>query len=173
MLAANNNPDLRTIRRFSLSIVLTLALILVATPCVFGKDKKDKNIPPAPTEPQQKNILEGLDLSKIVWPNPPAITRIRYLNYWSGEKFVAPKQEKKKSGWMERVAGVATGETKDNKPRWQLLVANGVAVDSKGVAYIADSKVRAIFMVNTETGSYEMLRNGIEARFQWLTGLTF
>lgn len=172
MLAANNNPDIRTIKRFSLSIVLTLALILVATPCVFAKDKKDKNAKPAEASvPQQKNILEGLDLSKIVWPNPPAITRIRYLNYWSGEKFVAPKQEKKKSSWMERVAGVATGETRDNKPRWQLLVANGVAVDSKGRAYVADSKVRAIFIVNTETGEYEMLRNGIEARFQWLTGL--
>jgi sugar lactone lactonase YvrE len=171
MLAANNNPALRTIRSFSLSIVLTLALILIATPCLFGKDKKDKKAPPVSTEPQQKNILEGLDLSKIVWPNPPAITRIRYLNYWSGEKFVAPKQEKKKSGWMERVAGVATGETRDNKPRWQLLVANGVAVDSKGTAYVADSKVRAIFMVNTETGTYEMLKNGVDARFQWLTGL--
>jgi sugar lactone lactonase YvrE len=174
MLAANHNSYLAGSRRSTLSIALTLALALLATPCIFGKDKKDKIAQPTPeTVNQPKNILEGLDLSKIVWPNPPAITRIRYLNYWSGEKFTSKKLEKKKSSWMERVAGVTTGETSDNKPRWQLLVANGVAVDSKGVAYIADSKVRAIFMVNTETGSYEMLRNGIEARFQWLTGLTF
>ena len=101
MLAANHNSNLAGSRRSTLSIVLTLALALLATPCVFGKDKKDKNAKPVEaTAPQPKNILEGLDLSKIVWPNPPAITRIKYLNYWSGEKFVAKKSEKKKSSWM-------------------------------------------------------------------------
>ena len=48
-----------------------------------------------------------------MWPNPPAITRIKYLTYWSGEKFVEKKSERKKSSWMERVSGVATGETPD------------------------------------------------------------
>ena len=51
------------------------------------------------------------------------------------------------------------------------MIPNGVAVDSKGLAYIADSKVRAIFIVNTETGDYQMIKNGSDARFQWLTGL--
>jgi DNA-binding beta-propeller fold protein YncE len=52
-----------------------------------------------------------------------------------------------------------------------LIVPNGVVVDSKGQVYIADSKVRAIFIVKPETGEYSMIRNGYEARFQWLTGL--
>jgi sugar lactone lactonase YvrE len=72
---------------------------------------------------------------------------------------------------MQRVAGVTTGETPSSHPRWQLVIPNGVAVDSKGLVYIADSKVRAIFLLNAETGEYQMIKNGSEARFQWLTGL--
>jgi sugar lactone lactonase YvrE len=176
MSAKSNKSILQTITRSTFAIVLTLSFAVIASPSLYGKDKKkDKPAAEAPAEtPEAKigRIIQNLDLSKIVWPNPPAITRIRYLNYWSGEKFVAPKQqEKKKSSWMERVAGVATGETPDNKPRWQLVVPNGIAVDSKNRVYVADSKVRAIFVVDVETGSYEMLKNGSDARFQWLTGL--
>ena len=123
---------------------------------------------------QYKNIYEDLDLSKIVWPNPPAITRIRYINFWSGEKLDLSQQQgqKKKSSWMERVSGVTVGGANaEAKPRWQLIVPNGIAVDSKGKVYIADSKVRAIFIVNLETGAYEMIKNGEQANFKWLTGL--
>jgi len=51
------------------------------------------------------------------------------------------------------------------------VVPNGVASDSKGRVYIADSKVRAIFIVDTETGGYEMIKNGTDAKFTWLSGL--
>ena len=179
MSADKNKSILQTITGSRLAVVLTLSLAVIVAPSLYGGDKKkDKNKPaaeaPAETpEARIGKIIQNLDLSRIVWPNPPAITRIRYLNYWSGEKFVAPKQqEKKKSSWMERVAGVTTGETKDTKPRWQLVVPNGIAIDSKNRVYVADSKVRAIFIVDVETGSYEMIKNGSDARFQWLTGLT-
>jgi DNA-binding beta-propeller fold protein YncE len=138
---------------------------------VAAKDKKDKGKPAAaaPT----KNFLDVLDYSKIVWPNPPAITRIKYLNYFSGEKYKAPDQQaKKKSGWMERLSGVAVGDTPANeKLRFQLVTPYGMAVDSKGRLYIADSKVRAIFVVNPETGEVELIKNGAQARFLWMTGL--
>ena len=52
-----------------------------------------------------------------------------------------------------------------------MLSPNGIAVDSKNLVYIADSKVRAIFIVNVDTGEYSMIKNGSDARFQWLTGL--
>ena len=152
--------------------VVSLVLVLIVATAAFGKDKKKKVNPASqPATPQEKfaKLFQNLDKSKIVWPSPPAIARIKYLDYWSGEKYVP--QGKKKSGWMERVAGVATGESASNKSRWQLIVPNGVAVDSKGIVYIADSKVRAIFMVNMETGEYQMIKNGSDARFQWLTGL--
>jgi sugar lactone lactonase YvrE len=154
--------------------VLSLIVVLIAAPAAFGKDKKKKTVNPAtqPATPQEKfaRLFQNLDKSKIVWPSPPAIARIKYLDYWSGEKYV-PAVNKKKSSWMQRVAGVTTGETPSSHPRWQLVIPNGVAVDSKGLVYIADSKVRAIFLLNAETGEYQMIKNGSEARFQWLTGL--
>jgi sugar lactone lactonase YvrE len=152
-----------------------VAIMVFATSgVVLGKQK-----PKSPTiddgegpKVVYKNILEGLDLSKFVWPNPPAITRIRYVTFWSGEKLEVQPQQQKKSTWMERVSGVAVGgASSEPKPRWQLIVPNGIAVDSKGKAYIADSKVRAIFIVDVENGKYEMIKNGADARFQWPTGL--
>jgi sugar lactone lactonase YvrE len=162
------------VQRGLASLALAAALLagFASTSLVYGKDKKERATTVEPAQPEKRNILEGLDISKLVWPNPPAITRIRYLNYWSGEKYVPPQQGKKKSSWMERVAGVATGSTpSDFKPRWQLLVPNGVAVDSENRVYVADSKVRAIFIIDTETGDYKMIKNGSEANFKWLTGL--
>lgn len=155
-------------------LVLALGASLLAALSLNAKDKKKLQ----PDDDQKKSsyvdrrkFWENLDLSKIVWPNPPAITRIKYLTYWSGEKFVEKKQEKKKQSWMERMAGVTTGETPDSKPRWQLVFPNGVGVDSKGLVYIADSKVRAIFIVNVDTGDYKMIKNGSDGNFKWLTGL--
>jgi len=174
MSPVRNNSSVRTITHLLLAALLTLSLALMGSSALYGKDKKKDNAAaPEPASPYKDNrkFWETLDLSRIVWPNPPAITRIKYLGYWSGEKFVEKKSEKKKASWMERVSGVATGETVDTKPRWQLVVPNGIAVDSKSLVYIADSKVRAIFIVNTETGDYQMIKNGSDAHFQWPTGL--
>jgi sugar lactone lactonase YvrE len=153
-----------------------MLLVLVSSISVLGGNKKPKPqvIGDEGDKPKitYKNILEGLDLSKFVWPNPPAITRIRYVTYWSGEKLEVKQQQQKKSSWMDRVSGVAVGGSNSEvKPRWQLIVPNGIAVDSKGKVYVADSKVRAIFVVDVENGKYEMIKNGVEGRFTWPTGL--
>lgn len=181
---SGNKALSRKLANIALALSLALSLLAVA-PAAHAKDKKDKkkaqvaattstSTTPKTREEALKFYYEHADFSKIVWPNPPAITRIRYINYWSGEKFVDPKTnapQKKKASWMERVAGVATGETVDSRPRWQLVVPNGVAVDSKGKVYVADSKVRAVFIVDPETGKYEMIKSGVDAKFQWLTGI--
>lgn len=153
-------------------ICCTLAIVLLLISSAFAAGKK-KKATPVPAESQKRNILEGLDLSKIVWPNPPEITRVKYLDYWSGERLVLSKDKgkKKKQGWMDRLSGVATGESSEAHPRWQLVIPNGVGIDSKGKVYIADSKVRAIFIVNPEDASYSMIKNGVDAKFQWMTGL--
>jgi len=152
-----------------------IALALITTYSLYAKGKpKGKNAQEEQTNAayrDNRKLWESLDLSKFVWPNPPSITRIRYMGYWSGEKLVEKKQVKR-SSWMERVSGIATGTTiSDARPRWQLISPNGIAVDSKNLVYVADSKVRAIFIINVETGEYSMIKNGSDARFQWLTGL--
>jgi sugar lactone lactonase YvrE len=176
MPAVRNNSVPQGITCRTLSILLMIVLGLVMACPLFAKgEKKDKK---AKEEQQNsgykdyRELWDRIDISKIVWPNPPAITRIRYLGYWSGEKFVEKKQKKKKSSWMERLSGIATGSSfGDSKPRWQLVTPNGIAVDSKKLVYIADSKVRAIFIVNVDTGEYSMIKNGADGRFKWLVGL--
>ena len=175
MSTVSNNSMPGTIARTITAYAIALVMLTSAV-AVFGKDKKPKPVIVDEGDKPKvvyKNILEGLDLSKFVWPNPPAITRIRYVTYWSGEKLEVQKQQQKKSSsWMERVSGVAVGGANSEvKPRWQLIVPNGVAVDSKGKVYVADSKVRAIFIVDTESGKYEMIKNGSDAHFQWPSGL--
>jgi sugar lactone lactonase YvrE len=176
MSAVRNNSVLHGIICRTLSAALMIALALITTHSLNARDKtKDKNPQeeqPATAYKDNRKLWESLDLSKFVWPNPPAVTRIRYTGYWAGEKFVEKKTVKKKSSWMERLSGIAAGSIPNNeKPRWQLISPNGIAVDSKNLVYIADSKVRAIFIVNVETGEYSMLKSGSDAKFQWLTGL--
>jgi DNA-binding beta-propeller fold protein YncE len=174
MPAVSNKSVLYGIACRILSVLLMIALILItAYPlCAKEKKKKAEEEEPEVTYQDNRKLWDSIDISKIVWPNPPAITRIRYTGYWSGEKLVEKKQTKKKSSWMERLSGIATGSTlSDSKPRWQLISPNGIAVDSKKLVYIADSKVRAIFIVNVDTGEYSMIKNGADGRFKWLIGL--
>src|SRR4051794_15305975 len=91
---------------------MTLAMLLSCAGVLSAEDskdtkKKDKKqfVTLADVENPKikyKNILDGLDLSKFVWPNPPAVTRIRYINFWSGERLEVAQQnqQKKKNSWM-------------------------------------------------------------------------
>jgi DNA-binding beta-propeller fold protein YncE len=156
---------LRLTRRTAVSLALVVAALLAGTILVQAKDKK-KAAPPA-----QKNFLELLDYSKIVWPNPPAITRIKYLSYFSGEKRQL-KAAPKKSAWMDKLAGVAVGEASpSDKLFYQLVRPYGIGEDSKGRIYVADEKVLAVFIFTPETGEVELIKNGQHARFRLITGL--
>jgi len=157
--------ELRLTRHRAVSLALTLAVLLAGAVLVQAKDKK-KAAPPA-----QKNFLELLDYSKIVWPNPPAITRIKYLSYFSGEKRQL-KAAPKKSAWMDKLAGVAVGEASpSDKLFYQLVRPYGIGEDSKGRIYVADEKVLAVFIFTPETGEVELIKNGQHARFRLITGL--
>lgn len=146
--------------------LIALSLVFGGPASAYGKKKKKGEAPKA-----KPNILELLDYSKIVWPNPPAITRIKYLDYFSAEKFQPKGKEKKKAPWMDRLAGVATGESRAAQPRFQLVTPYGIGVDSKGRLYVADSKVLAVFIFDTQTKDVELIKNGAQARFGWITGL--
>jgi len=156
---------LRLTWRSAASLAVTGAVLFAGTVLVQAKDKK-KAAPPA-----QKNFLELLDYSKIVWPNPPAITRIKYLSYFSGEKRQL-KAAPKKSAWMDKLAGVAVGEASpSDKLFYQLVRPYGIGEDSKGRIYVADEKVLAVFVFTPETGEVELIKNGQHARFRLITGL--
>jgi DNA-binding beta-propeller fold protein YncE len=128
-----------------------------------SKKKGDKNQPP-----KQAPVI---DYSYIVWPNPPAIARIRYINWYAAQPLRDVQQPKtKKENWMDRLAGTQTQE-ESGKVLYQLGQPYGMAVDSKGRVYVADSKVGAIFIFNTETRDVQLIKNKVDAHFVRIIGL--
>lgn len=110
-----------------------------------------------------------------MWPSPPSIARVKYTTYYAGEKIdnSAPANTKKKANWMDRLAGAQpqSNEQKLKSFPFQLLGPYGMAVDSKGRLYVADQRVGAVFVFNTETRDVELIRNGYEAHFGLINGI--
>src|ERR1700744_3953900 len=89
--------------RSSKALTAGIILLLLSTAASAGK-KKAPAAPEKPVAPKSQ-----VDTSKLVWPGPPNIPRVRYTSYFSGEKLgysPASEQPKKKQGWMDRLAGV-------------------------------------------------------------------
>ncbi len=87
------------------------ALALSLTPAAHA-GKKKKSAPEAPKVP----TLPEVDTSNLVWPDPPDIARVRWIEQYRGEpKPVEPANQPKKKAtkqdWMLRLAGVAPAET--------------------------------------------------------------
>jgi sugar lactone lactonase YvrE len=70
---------------------------------------------------------------------------------------------------MDRLAG--TQPQSESKVLFQLAEPYGLAVDSKNNLYIADQKVGAIFIFNTETRDLDMIKNKTHAHFARIIGL--
>ncbi|MGO9404063.1 MAG: SMP-30/gluconolactonase/LRE family protein [Terriglobales bacterium] len=153
-------------------LLLMLALTWAAPVALYG-DKKKKKTDDTPTTPVAPVKIP--DFSNVVFPAPPAITRVKYLDYFSAEKpeTVQPLKQKKKRSWMDRMAGTSAEVDKNNgqKPRFQLMAPYGLAVDSKGRLYVADTKVGAIFIFNTENNNVELIKHGVNAKFGSIYGL--
>jgi sugar lactone lactonase YvrE len=141
-----------------------LGLTLLAPVSGFG-DKKKKAV----AEPKKIPVI---DYSNIVWPNPPAIARIRYQAFYAAEKIsqVEAGSHTKKAKWMDRLAGTQPA-TENTKVLFQLAEPYGIAVDSKNNLYVADQKVGAIFIFNTETREVELIKNKTHAHFVRIIGL--
>jgi sugar lactone lactonase YvrE len=153
-------------RKRLLTVCLTLSLTLLVPLAAFGGKKKKADA----AQPKKAPAL--IDYSNIVWPNPPAIARIRYQAFYSAQKIsqVEGTHTTKKQKWMDRLAG--TQSTSDStKVLFQLAEPYGSAVDSKGNLYVADEKVGAIFIFNTETRNVELIKNKVHAHFVRIIGL--
>jgi len=158
-------------RVYEIVAPLLLMLLGLTAPAFAGKKKAAAE--PAPQLAQRV----AFDIRKIVWPNPPAVARIKFLEMYTGQKIdwesFEKKNEKPKQKWMDRLAGTkpAADQVDMSKIPFQLIRTFGVAVDSKGNIYAADQGVDAIFIFNPETKAVEMIRNGKEAHFGLINGL--
>lgn len=154
--------------KHKLAALLVLAATVAMLPVGLRADKKKKAEDKANVDAK----IKAIDYSYIVWPNPPAIARIRYTNWYSSDKALRNTQgdKQKKSAWMDRLAGTQSKDEAFQRP-FELLQPYGVAVDSKGDLYIADQKVGAIFIFNTETRDVEFIKNTVHAHFVRIIGL--
>ena len=75
---------------------------------------------------------------------------------------------RKQSGWT---VWPARSRRAKRKVLWQLAEPYGLAVDSKNNLYVADQKVGAIFIFNTETRDVDMIKNKTHAHFARIIGL--
>jgi len=149
-----------------------LSLIALPLPASAG-DKKEKGDAPGQQMPKRVNF----DISKIVWPNPPAIARVRFLQQFTGEKidfsqFDKSSKKKPKQGWMDRLAGTKPQADQNIKLPFQLIRTCGLAFDSEGKVYAADQGVSAIFIFDPEKkGEVQMIKSGDDAHFGLINGL--
>jgi sugar lactone lactonase YvrE len=158
----------KLLQRTALLLAGVALAALVAPAGLQADDKKKKKDDTAAIQAK----IKAIDYSYIVWPNPPAIARIRYVNWYASDKQKRNLQGnvEKKNSWMDRLAGTQTNEEVFSMP-FQLLQPYGLAVDSKGNLFVADQKVGAIFIFNTETRDVELIKNGVHAHFVRIIGL--
>jgi DNA-binding beta-propeller fold protein YncE len=126
----------------SAAAVVLLAVTMLFPGTAGAKDKK----PAAPAAPP-------IDLSKLAWPPEPDVARIKYQGMYRGEDDINPAGVRKhKSSWMDKMAGVSLPQDA-GKPRVQ--APYGVATDSQGRIYVADSKGGAIFVFDLDNKKVE------------------
>jgi DNA-binding beta-propeller fold protein YncE len=166
-------PSKSIFRQWSVRALLMVLLLGLGSPVLMyggDKNKKKQGNTTQPAGPQG----EPVDLSKLVWPNPPNIARVRWLNYYAGMKidYTPPAQSRKKQSWMDRVAGTKQQDNVDKLKTfpWQLIRPYGIAIDSKGLVYVADQKVGAVFIFNTQTRDATLIKNGVDAHFGLING---
>lgn len=160
--------------------VVTTALVVTSLAGVGLAAPKNKKTETAPTAAKIPDRI-GVDISKLFWPQPPAIARLKYLDMYTGQKIDWTKVKKleqeanakPKLTWRDKLAGTDPLKSQhiDFKMPFQLMHPTGITFDSKGRIYIADSKVGAIFVYNPEDKSTTFIANGQQAHFGLMIGM--
>jgi len=149
------------------------ALSLLGLPAQAQKHSKKENTPA-----EQKPTRIEFDIRRVVWPNPPAIARVKFETLFTGQRIDwagLETKQKPKLSWMDRLAGTQPDtQVKDvaKKVGFQLIRVYGVAADSKGNIYAADQAVGAIFIFpKDKTEKVQLIKNGQDAHFGLINGL--
>lgn len=139
------------------ALLLLAGTALAMTAPVAQAQKKDKKAKQG-EQPQPPAKLP-VDTSKLVWPSPPDVARIKWVTQVSSQDDLtppAPKKTKKKRGWMDRLAGISLPDEVEKKAP-ALAKPFGVAADSKGRIYAADPGRGQVFVFDLEKKTVEFL----------------
>jgi len=162
------NSRTRLMLRF-LCALLTVLVVSLAPAALADKKKQVTQT----AEEEAAAAEPKIDTSQLVWPRPPDVARIRWLGQFKGEPAPdAPTASaKKKQKWMDRLAGKRQIDEIQAPHPHILIEPNGVAVDSKGNIYVADTYVGAVFIFSTEVEKVNFIHNGREVHFEQIIGL--
>jgi DNA-binding beta-propeller fold protein YncE len=141
-----------------IALLGVVCLILVPDGWARGKSQVRAKRKPKP--------IPEADAAKLMWPLPPRVARITYVTQVMGEKDLLGKKAKK-AGWLERAAGVTVQD--EERPR--MKKPYGVAVDSKGLIYVADSLQRAVFVFDLDKKLLTFRGNQPPAHLELVVGL--
>ena len=162
----------RAHKRLGWAIAIALCLFVALPAFAAKKDKKKASDSTAQASGPKKFPF---DPKKLAWPSPPNVARVRWVDYFAGMKIdYAPETAAKpKASWMDRLAGSQPEGEKVNMKTFpfQMIGPYGIAFDSKGLVYVADQRVGAVFIFNLETRETQLIRNGFEAHFGWINGV--
>ncbi len=103
---------------------------------------------PAPATASAKDAKKKkqIDITKLVWPLPPAVTRVRYIGEYHGDDV----KGRQRQGLLERLAGV-----EDLQSKSRMLKPYAIAIDSRGRAFVTDSAVDAVFVLDLDKKTLE------------------
>jgi DNA-binding beta-propeller fold protein YncE len=170
MLTIRRDSKIR--RKGWMILALALAAVVIGVPSQAQTKKKTRT--PAVVGPPTTTF----DISKIVWPSPPEIARVKFQAILTGQKIdwaALETQKKPKRSWMDRLAGTKPDEQITNvaqKIGYQLRRPYGVAVDSDGNIYVADQGVGAIFIFpESLTEEVHLIKNRVDAPLPMMNGL--
>jgi DNA-binding beta-propeller fold protein YncE len=154
-------------------LLTLLAGLSVCLPLSSAAKKKPASTTAAAPEVGPRKF--PFDPKSLAWPGPPNVARIHWLDYFAGAKidYTPQVSAKPKASWMDRLAGGQSEAEKVNTKTFpfQMIGPYGIAIDSKGLVYVADQRVGAVFIFNLETHETQLIRNGFEAHFGWINGL--
>src|ERR1017187_8052800 len=109
--------------RYTLAASILLFAFTLLVSSTASADSKKKKQAAAAAAPKKKGPIA---FPNSVWPNPPAIARIRYLAFYSAQKISQVEPPKTaKAGWMDRLAGAQT-EQDNTKVLFQLMQPYGI-----------------------------------------------
>ncbi len=121
-----------------------LAGALALCAVVQGAGSKD-----AVTKPGQKPAAPAVPPANLVWPLPPDPPRVRWLAEYSDMAKVR-RPGAQKSRWLDRLTGAKTPDEK-----LELKKPYGVATDSRGRIYAADTELKTVFVIDAQARTVE------------------
>lgn len=108
------------------------ALLMLSALCAILRAADNKKGP----------VLPGTPTADLTWPLPPDPPRVRWLAEYTDLAKVK-KPEVKKKTWLDRMTGTKTPDEKQ-----ELRKPYGIATDSRGRIYTADTELKVVYMID-------------------------